>query len=190
MQSDQKKLKLEVCHHEAGHWVIAQEMGFEATDITITIHKDGELITTSGSATVFPRLEANSIEAIEEYLIKRIAVLFSGVISQAIVIENKDKDTACNLLKTNGLDDARSTNELLQILRGIRFPGKVTGDELSQINEIQTECWKKADALIEQNKERIQRVARGMASKIQSLNRPMKFSKSMLQEFSARERSN
>lgn len=188
MKSDQ--IKQEVCHHEAGHWVIAQEMGFEATDISITIYKEDKSFSSSGSTRVFPRLENNSVEAIEEYLIKRISVLYSGVISQVIAIENTDIDTARNLLMTHGQDDERSITELLQILRGIRFPGKITSDELSQLYEIRHECWQNAETLVEKNKERIQRVARGMAPEIQTLNKPTIFNKSMLQGFAERKRSN
>ncbi|MEK8047089.1 hypothetical protein [Ideonella margarita] len=187
MQSDQRKL--EICHHEAGHWVIAQAVGFEVDDITVTLFKDGKHITASGSATVFPRLEIKSVEAVEEYLVKRIVVLFSGVISESIAIENRNEFTARELLKTNGIDDARSANELLQILRGVRFPGRITIDESRQLAEVQTECWQLANALIEENQDKIRRVARGMALNVSALNKPVRFRKVMLQEFSVREHS-
>lgn len=167
--------KLEAAHHEVGHWVIANYLGFKTGKISIEIKHDKKSFGHNGSSKIFPRLDSNSIKEIDLYLKNRIAVLFSGVIAQSICMKNREKYTAANLLKSTGLGDHKKIMELLPIYRGIRFPDASPKDEESQTLDIHTECWTYSDNLVQKNINLISHIAGKISMEIISTNKSFTF---------------
>lgn len=181
MRSDDKKAA--VCYHEAGHWVVANHLGFKTGGITVQILKNGNAFGHEGSATVFPRLQSNSPEAIDVYLKNRIAVLFSGVLAQVLQLEWRNENTAAELLQSDGADDYKTVNELLCILRGVRYSYQNERMDDQHIMQLQTECWIHADEIVKDKKTIIIRLAENMAKKIRSFNSEYEFSHKELNEW-------
>lgn len=169
MKSDQ--IKIEVCFHEAGHWIVARHLNFKIGEVRITIKKDGGNFGHSGSARIFPRLESNSNQSIEKYLRDRIAVLFAGVISQTLSIKNNSTNTARNLLESDGADDYKTINELFYILRGVCYPGETEYLNEEQILQLQKECWEYSDKIVQSLKSDISKLAHKMAKEVISVNK-------------------
>lgn len=134
---------LRICRHEAGHYVLAREMGFNTNGIGVEFqvfrgHK--------GEAQLepwFPNIE--SLAAMEDALERRIKVLYAGVIAESVVEEQYDSDYALNEWENGGgqMDHAK-IRELTHVLRNVKYP-KTTDQAI-----IQTELDSISDALFRQ----------------------------------------
>ncbi|SDP92860.1 Peptidase family M41 [Rhodoferax sp. OV413] len=178
MKSDE--IKLGVCFHEAGHWVVARNLDFKVGEVRIKIIKDGENIGHYGSSKIFPRLNSNPTQFIEKYLKNRIAVLFAGVIAQTLTITNKDANTAEGLLRTDGSDDYKTITELLFILRGVCHPDEAEELDDTQILKLQKECWEHSDKIIQSMRGDIEALAHKMANEIACINKEYIFNHNKL----------
>jgi hypothetical protein len=155
---------IDVIKHEVGHWIVANRLGFKTGDITIRIVQEGHSFGHDASANIRPEPDVTNITGLLEYLENRICILFAGVISQVIEKKNITKSTAADLLSTNGASDYQKIIELVFICRGIRFSGKITEEnELIHRNAITSEYWKKADELVQNNKDSIAFISQKIA---------------------------
>lgn len=117
-----------VIHHELGHWLMAREMGFTAGKIFLK-RIGGK---ASGHAKVYPRASTrlSTAEAVDDYLTKRIMVLFAGVIVEVewyrkTFVKDLDEDDIDHIYENgvidhSGLNDKGKVEELLVVLAGIR----------------------------------------------------------------------
>jgi hypothetical protein len=181
MKSDEIK---EASYHEAGHWVVARQLGFETGEIKIEIQQRGKDFGHSGSARIVPRLQIDSIkDSIEKYLRNRIAVLFAGVIAQMKFIEKykKNEETSKMLLGSHGADDHKIIKELLCILRGLLHCNEEPyldkdKEEEKQNLQLHTECWELSCRIVGEHRDAITILAKKMEEEIQDVNKPYPFS--------------
>ncbi|SLM30784.1 hypothetical protein MTBBW1_2410002 [Desulfamplus magnetovallimortis] len=133
-----------VALHEVGHYIIARVLGFRTQGIKVNLN-DSENEAASGIILVKPLV---STQEIINYLEKRVQVLFSGALSEAIVNGKVDEDKACVCLKKNGKDDYSKARELIQLLRNIIYLDNCSDlsmkDTDQQIQQISDALWEKA----------------------------------------------
>jgi hypothetical protein len=120
-QNDFSRIK-KVCNHEAGHYILAREMKFKTHGISATFTFPQGHSGSSGSEPWTPLI--TSVQDIEDYLERRVQVLYAGVISEAMDIKgNYNSDYALNEWRNGGgKDDYSKFRELIQVLRNIKHP--------------------------------------------------------------------
>ena len=87
LQAIVRNRALLVAKHEFGHWLMAARLGFKPGDIEIKITHHGQ--GHSGGASITLDEETKSIEAIQFYIRRRIAVLFAGSFAESLSPEGK-----------------------------------------------------------------------------------------------------
>lgn len=167
-------LKNNLVHHEVGHWIVARALGFEVGEIEIRISNTMlERYYASGSAHIHLHPRLDSLNSIEDYLRKRIAVKCAGVTAQ-MSVDTRDVDT---IWENDAADDRSNCDELIFVLRGIRFPEDNNADsEISQKRSIYSEVCDLAKLTIENNVEDFKAVVSYILQKVRSTNISYRFS--------------
>ena len=154
----------EVIYHELGHWTLAKTLGFRVGNIKLEIYKDQKSnYWHNASSEIFPQPHIQNNEELDEYLVNRICVLQAGVASQLLI----SSESVDSLFKDSGKDDHSKIQELLFILRGIRFTKEqiTVKNELKQKQVITDECWSKVVNILNNNENKIKYIA----SKIETI---------------------
>jgi hypothetical protein len=166
--------KKELIRHELGHWFVAKELGFARGDIRLKIIEQFGNFGHQGSSTIFPEPHIDNLKKLDSYLINRICILYAGVATQLIFLNDEEisSNKTESLLDSYGTDDNSKIQELLFIVRGIRFNKNeiIRENELNHRNEITDEAWKKCCSIIESKKKDIQHLCLKIDENIQSLD--------------------
>ena len=143
--------------HEVGHWITARKLGFTTGGIQF----DKEHPEDSGSTKIFPMPKFETLDDVESYCMKRLAVLCAGMISEVLFRnpnspEITDSDLiqeAQKLVDESGVDDTGKIKELIFIVRGIKFQNEEISleTECSQCQEITNLCFENARQIIREN---------------------------------------
>lgn len=177
IQKSMDACRRQLAYHEAGHWIVAKLLGFVVGDIALTVH--GEQLDKkkyhfhgSGSSHVFPGASLASMKDVDEYIIKRMAILIAGVGAQKRT-DSRDTDT---IWKEHAMDDHGKLNQLFFVLRGIRYPGQVSiEDEVKHRNELTLEVGSLVESLLEKNTNLLEEVANYLISQVKNSNQPYNF---------------
>lgn len=163
--------KKELIRHELGHWIVARELGFKIGDIKLNIFNNGH----NGSSKIFPEPFIDTIDELEKYLINRICVLYAGVISQLIFLDEKLRtaEKSAYLLNTYAADDHGKIMELIFILRAVRYEKHKISEkyEIIQKQDIVNEIWNKCYKIIEEKKKDIEHLTRKIEKEVTILNK-------------------
>src|SRR5579871_4145636 len=114
-QHDQDRIR-KICNHEAGHYIVAKEMGFETNGIAATFHTpsghSGEAGISLWGKTI------NDLPQLDSYLEKRTKVLYAGAMAEATDINGIFDDIYAKKELENGgsTNDFAKIRELTQIL--------------------------------------------------------------------------
>ena len=155
---------LRVGLHEAGHYVIARALGFRVGRLCISFldssgayHGGAEVILSSNLPTT---------SEVADYLRRRVKVLYSGVLSEAMVNGEIDRSKALEYIQTGGADDHSKARELVQVLRSIEH-GETLADEEAQeqLDKLDQELWSSAADMVAQERVTIEGIAHHLASK-------------------------
>lgn len=164
-----------VAKHEFGHWLMAARLGFAPGDIEITITHLGQ--GHYGGASIMLDEETKSIENIQLYIRRRIAVLFAGCLAESLSADGKvNREYAIDQLEgaTGGAkDDFSKIRELLRVLRNIEYPTPKSSDQhAQQLKALQDPIWNMSDEIIEQDREIVLGMGGAIASKFRALDVP------------------
>ncbi|WP_405128679.1 hypothetical protein [Pseudoalteromonas sp. PB2-1] len=172
--------KEHVVRHEIGHWYVAKVLGFDVGEIRIYLKKMAQYESHEAHAHINIHPSLNKKEDISEYLVRRVSVLWAGVIFQSV----SDKRSVEKILETDCISDHSKLRELCYILRGIRFSTDTKiENELDQINAIYDETWEKAKDIYNSNEAEIERLVKKVCSEIKEWNRNYEFNALRLQRW-------
>ncbi|WP_449228019.1 hypothetical protein [Azospirillum argentinense] len=166
------RLVLPVARHEVGHWLMAERQGFIPQDIEITIidyqgsHSAGAVVNLACSLT--------SIAGVQDYLRRRIQILYSGAIAEALDDCNQvNNDRAIYLWKFgNAENDRKAADDLLQLLRSVTYELPTSDAEMQQqLDTIVSELWSSAIEFTQQEHAAIGALANAIAKRVTSLGK-------------------
>lgn len=175
-----------LAYHEAGHWLVAKAAGFRVGEIVLTVN--GNLVDPkkkiyhfdgTGSSHIDPEPSLASLEDVDDYLVKRMAVLIAGVAAQKVVHELDVQEIWADY----ATDDRGKLDELSFILRGIRFSGNISRDtEQSQRLELVREAGQKAKLLLENNMQVLFGISEFLIKRVDTSNKTYTFRPEELEE--------
>lgn len=172
--------KEHVVRHEIGHWYVAKTLGFDVGEIRIYLKKMAQHESHEAHAHINLHTSLNNKEDISEYLVRRVSVLWAGVIFQSV----SDKRSVEKIIETDGISDHSKLRELCYILRGMRFPSDTKIEkELEQINAVYDETWEKAKDIYISNETEIERLVKKVCSEIKEWNIRHEFNAVRLQRW-------
>lgn len=168
-----------LAYHEAGHWIVAKAAGFKVGEIVLTVHgylvnqkKNTYCFRGVGSSHINPEPSLISIKDVDDYLLKRMAVLTAGVSAQKVVDERDIEE----IWTEYAADDRGKLNELSFILRGIRFSDDISSDSESLHRaELLNEAGELAKALLEDNLQALNEVSEYLIQGVGMSNKAYKF---------------
>lgn len=178
--------KEDVIRHELGHWLTARELGFGVGSIEINILQNRIGLGHEGVATILPCHRIEEIECLNNYVKNRIAILFSGVLSQVMAKDEAEvnSDLVEGLLASDGADDNSKIIELCHILRGSLYKDNMSAEnELEQRNEIMNACWEIACSTLKKNKKLIGFLVDKICSEVIQSNKKYTFDKSQIESW-------
>src|SRR6202035_2113306 len=94
--------------HECGHLVVAKCLRFETGLIRLEEHQAG--------AEIDLHLSLRNIEEIEEYVERRVQVLYAGVLAESLYRSRVNVKRASDFLLSSAKDDFSKVKEMLRIL--------------------------------------------------------------------------
>lgn len=164
-----------LAYHEAGHWIVAKAAGFKVGEVVLTVY--GDLVDSKkkiyhfngvGSSHIDPEPSLVSIDDVDDYLLKRMAVLIAGVSAQKMVDERDVEE----IWSGHAADDRGKLNELSFILRGIRFAGQISRDfEIAHRRELMNEAGELAKTLINGSKQALTDISELLIKEVLTSNR-------------------
>ena len=178
--------KKDVIRHELGHWLAAKKLGFCVGDIGITIHENFSGFGYAGTANILPCHKIDDIEDLKNYLRNRIAILFSGVLSQVMIKDEAEISSRLveKLLASDGADDNSKIIELTHILRGVLYSDNMSSEmEIQQRSEIMSSCWELACSNLEEYKDLIDFLLNEIGKCVTQSNKLYKFSRSQIENW-------
>lgn len=169
-QYDSDRIR-KVCNHEAGHYILAREMMFNTHGISASFSFPQGHSGSSGCEPWSPSIQ--SIQDIENYLERRVKVLYAGVIAEAMDIDgNYNSDYALKEWRNGGgKDDYSKFRELIQVLRNIRHPETIDEAEAQkQLDNIDQELIQKTGEIVYNRIELIHGIGDSLFRKVQNYN--------------------
>lgn len=172
---------LRIAQHEVGHYIAARIMGFKPGAISITI------IDLNGAHDASSELTtANALydkQSILDFLHRRVVVLYSGVLAEALTKGSIDEKLAhINLTTRGGVRDYDKVRELLQLARNIEYPEAVEEPELqSGLTAISKRLWDQAVCLVEEECKIIEGLGLRLAMGVKYTNQPFILSESEIE---------
>ncbi|MFH4887344.1 hypothetical protein WL047_23175 [Vibrio alginolyticus] len=154
---------VELCKHELGHYYMAKSSGFGVNQLDVNFTSRDKF---HGKAHITIYMTDNA--SVEMLLSSRIKVLMAGVLAESLDENNKiDNTLALEKLGVNARSDKEKYEELLNLLRCIRFPDAMT-DELilKHNNDLCSELWNEVATYIESIAEKITSVANRVSEKM------------------------
>lgn len=174
------KYKENVIRHEVGHWYLAKSLGFDAGEISFYFKKMEQYESHQAHAHINIHPSLSSIEDIDDYLIRRVSILWAGVMFQSV----SDKRPVEKILETDGVSDHDKLGELCRIIRGIRFPNDTEAEfEQEQMNKIRDEAWGKAKHIHNSNEDEIEYLVKIICSEVKEWNRKYVFSVDLIHQW-------
>lgn len=165
-----RQLGVEVAMHEAGHYIVGRALGFKMGYISVSLldlnggHRaESEMTPTSYTPT---------IEALNEWMGKRVQQLYAGVFAQSLGTDGKvDADKATEFAKKGGSDDRAKAMVLIHLMRNTRFSVPDSPDELEkQLMDIHQPFWDASAELVEQEANLIIGLGEALGNKIRFTN--------------------
>jgi len=158
-----------ITQHEVGHYIIARVYGFKTGELSLEL--TDYTGAHNGGAVIELGQTLHNIEDIQNYLEKRIIILFSGVLAENLEHEIIDEDKANTSLTEGGVNDYAKIRELIHLLRNIKYPKSVSDEERQkELDEIWKSLWQSAKELILKESKLIVGVASRFASDIEFTN--------------------
>ncbi len=167
---DQDRIK-KICNHEVGHYITSRELLFKTHGITAQFQLPNR---HSGEAGIEPwQSSISTLKGLEEYLERRIQVLYAGAIAEAMDINgNYNSDFALKEWRTGGsVNDHAKIRELTHVLRNIKYPE--TTDEKNAQTELDTidgSLISKAGYLVHERIELVHGIGDMLFQKVKSYN--------------------
>jgi hypothetical protein len=139
---------LPIAQHEVGHYITARVLGFKTGAISLVVFDFNG--AHQGGAEIVPCCGLRDMRSIEDYLERRITVLYSGALAESLSEGNVDNDYAINAMRQGGSqNDHAKARELIQTLRNIRFPDTATEEEIQKnLDLIDHQLWNKAADIV------------------------------------------
>ncbi|HEY1943499.1 MAG TPA: hypothetical protein VGH40_15405 [Roseiarcus sp.] len=171
---------LRVSRHEMGHYVIARLLGFRTGDVSIQI--DGPSAHRGEASLTLPQ-RLSSLEDVQLYLRKRMAVLCAGALAETLPPrqspkENKvDLEEAKQIFATEGKgaeQDFAKYRELVHLLCNIQHGREADGvdvDSVAQerIDSTTDDVWRYAIQLVNDNADLINDLAANLANRVKNI---------------------
>jgi hypothetical protein len=160
-----------VCNHEAGHYILAREMKFNTHGISAMFSFPLGHSGSSGCEPWTPSIQ--STNDVENYLERRVQVLYAGVIAESTDVQgNYDSNYALKEWRNGGgKDDYSKFRELIQVLRNIRYPETIEEQEAQkQLDQIDEELIQKTGGIVHERIELIHGVGDFLFRKIEEYN--------------------
>lgn len=118
-----------------------------------------------------PSTELTNLTQIQDYLERRVKVLYAGVVAQALYDDAVNNDEALKAIQVGGINDDAKVRELIHLLRNIRFPSTTLEVESQkELTGIDTELWNDTIYLVETESSVIREVAGALLEKIVIVN--------------------
>lgn len=119
---EQKKQQfLGTARHEAGHHIVAGELGFKQGDIKIVIKKQHPHTCCAHAGVIVDR-QTQDVKSIVKYCKDRVQVCFAGVLAETLKNGEIELNEAFSLFEKSGKSDHEKAKELIKILRNIKYP--------------------------------------------------------------------
>jgi len=164
-----KETLIKVLKHELGHWLVARHLGFAVGDIEISVHKLEEKkrganqYVQNGSSRVIPEPMIKSFDDLQNYLDKRIQVLYAGVLAQ-IHGQGLNEQEVGAVIALDAPGDQKTIEELAILVQGWIREDNMDSDTLDEkTNEFITASWEKSQACIAELYPKIEKMAAHMA---------------------------
>ena len=157
-----------ICNHEAGHYIIARELGFITNGMSIQMQTNGH----SGESVIEPWTSGiNNLTELQNYLKRRIKVLYAGVISESFEMENHS-DYALNEWNSGGgKDDHSKIRELTQVLRNIIYPNTVQEPEAQkELTDLNNELFDQTVKIVSERLKLIRGISSMLSGKVKEYN--------------------
>lgn len=108
------------CIHEAGHYIVALELGFRCTCINYTIYDEK---THKGEVGINLNVSLKELKDVAKYCRNRIVVLNSGAVAQSFGENNIVNENGIDkCFRSNGSDDYAKIREHLRLIGSIEKP--------------------------------------------------------------------
>lgn len=169
--------------HEAGHFVVAKKLGVEVGETTmclIDICNDYDCSVSMNTAQRLPE-----VSEIDQFLEKRIQVLFAGSMAQSLVKGKVDQGAVESAMKNGeGREDEQKTAELIHLLRNIRHADIVDDNEFREaVMALFRDLWEKARVLVENEHKVISALGNHLSTSVKVGGEKYVFSKEELEAF-------
>jgi hypothetical protein len=149
--------------HEAGHYVAARVLGFNAGAITLELRPAKQ---HQGGAAITLAVPVKSVDDVVSYLERRIQVLYAGALAETMEVDQVDEKKACEVLEAEASQDAAKVREYVLLLRNIRFPDTPAGMAKPELDEISQKLWLKTIELVKSERLIIQGIGKRLASMV------------------------
>jgi hypothetical protein len=174
IQQHHKERARTLAQHEMGHYVLARVMGFGTGEVTLELIGDNG---HKGGSAIFLDQPTNDIEALANYLKRRIIVLFAGVLAETLSPRHDTRNRGVNQSKASEIfhspflgavqDNAR-VSEALMLLRNVQSRTPCSEQEVDrEMTEIGNLMWARAISLVEQFEDVIVGVATRLTQDLQ-----------------------
>lgn len=159
-----------VCKHEAGHCIMAKELGFKTNGIIVKITKNGH--KASAGITILNQ-GIDNIEKTKEFLEKRIKVLYAGGIAESLNSsgELNEQHFAKVWEEGGGHIDHANIRELVRLLRDLVYPNTTDDDQANkELKELDDRFINEAGKIVSERIQIIEGIAQQITERIKELN--------------------
>ncbi|RAI70860.1 hypothetical protein DOZ80_10345 [Pseudomonas fluorescens] len=144
-----------VAQHEMGHYVVAKVMGFTTDDVSIEIMEPNG---HRGGAAVRLAQPLQSLDAVSNYLERRVLVLYAGALAETLHPSHVpktgvDNEKAVEIIRgaLGAEQDHAKAREAICLLRNILHPDTYEESEIQgQLDALDLRLWGRALELVEQ----------------------------------------
>lgn len=181
----QRQIVAKMGMHEAGHYVVARKLGFDVGETTICLIDIYDNYDCSILMDTAQRLPSTS--EIDQFLYKRIQVLFAGAMAQTLSGGRVDNDAVELAIKYGeGREDEQKAAELIHLLRNIRHANTANETVFRQaVTVLFEDLREKARVLVENEHEAISALGNHLAAMVKVGGEKYVFSKEELYAFLA-----
>jgi hypothetical protein len=163
-----RKSTTDVLRHEFGHLVAARDQGFTTGEV--------ELKPTTGAAVINIIPSLKDLQDVQQFLAKRIRVLYAGVLAQSLVRSKINTVVANTFLDTTAPNDYAKLRELVRTLAGIEHHDATDYDDFeAKMKGTNDRLYGDAIKIVETNAELIVDLAIFAMSKIDSAMKAGRF---------------
>jgi hypothetical protein len=160
-----------VAQHEMGHYVVAKVMGFATEDVGIEVMEPNG---HRGCATVRLAQPLQSLDAVSNYLERRVLVLYAGAMAETLHPDHVpksgvDNEKAVKIIQgaLGAEQDHAKAREAIHLLRNISHPDTYDESEIQgQLDALDLRLWGRALELVEQFEETIVGVAGALTERL------------------------